>query len=157
MKRITTGKHVVEWVAKATNEFGNFGCAVGIGLQEYVGPHWKLIAGVAYNEYNGVNLCAHIASDGSKLWANREFLWAIFDYPFNQAKVQRLTVMVGQGNKNSVRFVEHLGFQFETFLKDAHPSGNLLIYYARKPHVQRWLDVRSSRESMDEKHLALAA
>jgi len=149
MKRLTIGKHVVEWVAKQTAEFGNFGAAVGIGLQKWTpksGGHWVMIAGVVYNEFNGVNICAHIASDGSKRWMTREFLWTIFDYPFNQAKAKRLTVMIGQGNKDSIRLVEHFGFQFETFLKDAHPTGNILVYYMRKPHAQRWLSLKASHE-----------
>lgn len=139
---IVTGQAVVEWVAKKTNEFGNFGCAQGIGWQR----NGALVAGVAYAEWNGINVVCHIASDGSRRWAAREFLWTIFDYPFNQLKVKRITVCIGQGNKDSIRFVEHLGFEFETFLKDAHPTGNILVYYMRKPHAQRWLSLKASHE-----------
>lgn len=128
MKRIAIGRFVVEWVAKQTEEFGDFGCSVGIGLQKHNGTTWEMIAGVAYAQYNGPNIVCHIASDGSKMWMTREYLWTIFDYPFNQAKVDRITVCVGQGNSDSRRFVEHLGFKLEAELDGAHPTGNLLVY-----------------------------
>lgn len=142
MRQIVIGQTVVEWVAKQTNEFGNFGCAQGIGLER----DGRLVAGVAYAEWNGVNIVCHIASDKTRRWANRDFLWMIFDYPFNQLKAKRITVCVGSGNKDSIRFVEHLGFQFETYLREAHPTGNILVYYMRKPHAQRWLSLKAFHE-----------
>lgn len=123
MGSLVIGPKVVEWVAKRTNEYGNFGAATGIG--------WKkegLVAGVAYAEWNGPNVVCHIASDGSRRWATRTYLWTIFDYPFNQLKVKRITVCVGEGNSASRRFVGHLGFTLEATLDSAHPSGNLLVY-----------------------------
>ena len=121
---ITVGSGVVEWVAKQTNEFGNFGTDAGIGWQR----GGKLIAGVAYAEWNGVNVVCHIASDGSRQWLNRQYLWTIFDYPFNQLKCKRITVCVGEGNADSRRFVLHLGFELEATLRAAHPTGDLLVY-----------------------------
>ena len=132
---IVTGPAVVEWVAKRTNEFGNFGCATGIGWRKDGGKmagKWRengeIVAGVAYAEWNGPNVVCHIASDGSKRWLTREYLWTIFDYPFNQLGCKRITVCIGQGNSNSRRFVEHLGFVQEASLSGAHPTGDLLIY-----------------------------
>ena len=121
---IVTGQVVVEWVAKRTNELGNFGCAVGIGWKS----DGELVAGVAYAEFNGVNVVCHIASDRSRRWLTRRYLQVIFDYPFVQAGVKRITVCVGEGNRDSRRFVEHLGFTHETTLEGAHPTGDLLIY-----------------------------
>lgn len=121
---IAIGQRVVEWVAKRTNEFGNFGAAQGIGWQR----NGELVAGVAYAEYNGPNVVAHIASDGSRHWLTRQYLWTIFDYPFNQLKVKRITCMVGESNRDSRRFVVHLGFDLETTLRAAHPTGDLLIF-----------------------------
>ena len=121
---IVTGKGVVEWVAARTNEFGRFGTDIGIGW----GRGGKLVAGVAYADWNGPNVVCHIASDGSRRWATREYLWTIFDYPFNQLKAKRITVCVGEGNHDSRRLVEHLGFTLEAELAGAHPTGHLRIY-----------------------------
>lgn len=127
------GQGVVEWVAARTNEHGNFGAAQGIGWAKGS----ELVAGVAYAEWNGPNVVCHIASDGSKRWAVREYLWTIFDYPFRQLGVKRITVCVGEGNIASRRFVTHLGFRREATLHDAHPTGDLLVYWMKKEWC-RW-------------------
>lgn len=125
---LATGRWVVEWVARRTNDFGNFGTEAGIGWLK----DGNLIAGVAYAEWNGPNVVCHIASDGTRKWLSRAYLWAIFDYPFRVLECNRITVCVGEGNKDSRRFVEHLGFKLEATLQDAHPSGNLLVYKMSK-------------------------
>lgn len=121
---IVTGKGVVEWVAKNTGSFDCFGTDIGIGWMK----DGKLVAGVAYANWNGVNFECHIASDKSRRWLTRKYLHTIFDYPFNQAGAKRITVCVGEGNKDSRRFVEHLGFELEAPLKEAHITGDLLVY-----------------------------
>lgn len=121
---LVIGKGVVEWVAKRTGEFNCFGTDVGIGWQK----NGEMVAGVAYANWNGVNVECHIASDRSKRWLTREYLWTIFDYPFNQLKVKRVTLCIGEGNMDSRRFAEHLGFKLEAELADAHPTGALRIY-----------------------------
>jgi len=141
------GQGVVEWVAKRTNEHGNFGCAQGIGWQR----HGQIVAGVVYNEFNGVNCLMHVASDGSRRWLHREFLRVAFDYPFNQLKVRRVTGLVGEGNIAAREFDEHLGFTLETRLENAHPTGDLLIYRMWKSDC-RWLN-----ENLHPLRLRLAA
>ena len=120
---IVTGRGVVEWIAKRTNEFGGFGTDIGIGWARA----GALVAGVAYADWNGPNVVCHIAAQG-KHWATRQYLGVIFDYPFCQLKAKRVTVCVGQGNMASRRFVEHLGFTLEAALVGAHPTGDLRIY-----------------------------
>ena len=123
MDTLVTGSGVVDWIAKRTNEFGRFGTDIGIGWAR----NGELVAGVAYADWNGPNVVCHIAAEG-KRWATRQYLWTIFDYPFNQLGVKRITVCVGEGNSASRRFVGHLGFTLETTLKDAHPTGDLLVW-----------------------------
>ncbi len=51
----------------------------------------ELVAGVIYNNREGANVCMHIgAVDGAK-WLNEEFLFAAFDYPFNELGKRRVT------------------------------------------------------------------
>lgn len=125
---LVIGKGVVEWVARQTGEFNCFGTDVGIGWQR----HGKIVAGVAYANWNGVNVECHIASDGTRHWLTREYLWTIFDYPFNRIGgsygAKRITVCVGEGNADSARFVKHLGFKLEAKLKAAHPTGDLQVF-----------------------------
>jgi RimJ/RimL family protein N-acetyltransferase len=132
---IVTGDSVVQWVAERTGEHGNYGAAVGIGWEE----GGKLRAGVVYSDFNGVNLCMHVASDGTKRWLRREYLRACFDYPFNVAGVRRVTGLVGEGNAEARKFDEHLGFKLETVLWGAHPTGNMMVYVMWRD-MCRWLE-----------------
>ena len=137
--RLTVGYHVVQWVARTIGPHTDFGSACGIGLLRLDGGGaWRMIAGVAYADWNGPNLVAHIASDGSRRWMTREYLWTIFDYPFNQQGVRRVTCMIGEGNRASVNLCERLGFEQEARLQGAHPSGDLLVYRLFKERC-KWI------------------
>lgn len=102
----------------------------------------QLVAGVLYEEFNGANIVCHIAGVGN--WANRQYLWTIFDYPFNQLNVKRITVPVADSNEKSKRFVEHLGFEREAVLRDAHPDGDLIIYKMTADKC-RWLGIKNGK------------
>lgn len=136
------GPEVVDWVARKTHEYGRFGSDIGIG--------WKrggeFIAGVVYADWNGVNVECHIASDGSRRWMTRQYLYGIFHYPFVQLGARRITVCIGEQNRASRRFVGHLGFEEEARLKDAHPTGDLLIFRMFRENC-RWISHESSPQS----------
>lgn len=141
MKRIVIGQTVVEWVAKRTSEYGNFGAAVGFGVER----DGALVGGIVFNEFNGANMNMHVASDGSRNWMTKTLLWMIFDYAFNQAGVKRLTGLIGEGNVESQRFADHIGGKLEAALPDAHPDGELLIYRMRRDECP-YLNMRKPRE-----------
>lgn len=89
----------------------------------------QLIAGVVYDYYTGTNICLHIAALPNRRWLNKEFLFYMFDYPFTQLGVKRMTGIIPESNKESVRFAEGLhGCTLEARLKDAHPQGDMLIF-----------------------------
>ena len=102
------------------------------------------MAGVVYAQWNGPNVVCHIASDGSRRWLTREYLRIIFDYPFSQLGVRRITVCVGEGNSASRRFVQHLGFELEAVHPLAHPTGALLTFRMWKKDC-RWICQDSSK------------
>lgn len=141
MRRIVIGQPVVEWVAKQTSDYGNFGAAVGFGVER----DGALVAGIVFNEFNGANMNFHVASDGSRNWMNRTLLWIVFDYAFNQAKVKRLTGLIGSGNVASQEFARHIGGKLEAVLEDAHPDGELFVYRMFRREC-RWLNMRKPRE-----------
>ncbi len=85
-----------------------------------------LTAGVLYEDWNGVNVVCHIRGDGS--WANRGFLNIIFDYPFNQLNVRRITTPICSTNIKSINLVQKMGFALESVLARATPDGNLLLF-----------------------------
>ncbi len=94
-----------------------------IGLEK----NGTLIAGVVYDNYNGTNIFAHIASTGSH-WLTKEFLWYMHYYPFIELNVKSVCGMVSSKNKKVIKFIEHLGAELASTIKDAHPDGELLIY-----------------------------
>lgn len=126
------------WVCDGTG--GTWVSGRGTAIGRKVGG--RLVAGVLYEDWNGANVSCHIRGDGN--WANREFLWAIFAYPFNQLGVRRLTGLVDSANKVANEFNLRLGFVLECSLVGATPSGNLNIYrmtrdecrFLRLPHGQ---------------------
>jgi hypothetical protein len=100
-----------------------------------------ILAGVWYEGWNGANMNIHVAAEPSKRWMNREFLWYTFHYPFVECGAKRLTGWVEESNLEARRFDEHIGFKLETRLKDAAPTGDMLVYVMRKEDC-RWLNLR---------------
>jgi RimJ/RimL family protein N-acetyltransferase len=86
----------------------------------------KLIAGVLYEDFNGANVVCHIR--GEPDWATREYLGVIYDYPFNQIGVRRITVPVCSTNKKCITLVTHMGFTLESELVGATRLGNMLLF-----------------------------
>lgn len=101
----------------------------GIGLEE----DGKLIAGVAYEGFNGSNVWMHVAAVPGARWMTREYLTICFAYPFNQLGVRRVSGYVEANNTAARRFDEHLGFKPEATLKGAGKNdGDVLIYCMRR-------------------------
>ena len=124
--QVTTNKHIVgPWVAKKI--FGSFNpeSSEAIGLIDDQG----IRAGVIYEGFNGVSMMVHSAVQGR---LTPYYLWAICHYPFVHAGVDKLIAPIGEGNTESVRFVEKFGFRLEAQILDAHPDGRLLLYTLKR-------------------------
>jgi RimJ/RimL family protein N-acetyltransferase len=109
------------WVCERTN--GEYSSGSTIGL-EVAG---ELVAGVLFDNYNGTSVCIHVASDGTKRWLNREFLWFTFHYAFNQLKVKKLVGPVPASNAAALKFDLNLGFVEEARITDACEGGDLIF------------------------------
>lgn len=105
-----------------------------------------ILAAVVYEGYVGNNVCMHVAAEG-KHWLNRQFLYAAFDYPFNQLKVDRVTGCVPDSNEAAKRFDEHLGFKREGLLRRASQDGTDLIVYGMLREECRFLERKLGRLS----------
>lgn len=127
---------VAEWVCARTPNpqpwVKGLGTAIGFTRGD------KLIAGVTYSLFNGVNVWFGMASEDHR-WFNRANLWAIFHYPFSQLKVQRLSALIDAGNSRSIRLAEHLGFSREATLVNSAPDGDQHIYRLFASEC-RWLN-----------------
>lgn len=101
----------------------DFGAFTAIGLEK----NGELVGGVVYDGYYGTSISAHIAGVGQG-WLTRSFLRAMFQYPFAQLGVNRMTGPVASTNEGAIRLVRHLGFEQEAYLKGAVPGGDLLFF-----------------------------
>jgi RimJ/RimL family protein N-acetyltransferase len=103
----------------------------------------KLIAAVVYDRwiYNGnhqwQDVCMHVAGEG--LWCTPEFLYAAFDYPFNQAGCRRVTGLVSSENLKARRLDEHIGFTCEAEIKEGSPHGADTLIYRMFNNECKWI------------------
>ena len=120
---------VADWVKQRLPiqpKNGTFGPFRAIGV--LVGN--TLCAGVVYNNLTDDMRDCHmtIAADNPK-WCGRLILRALFDYPFNQLGVSRVTAMTNQKNKKAKDLLKRLGFQHEGCIRYYHnPNEGALIY-----------------------------
>lgn len=100
-------ERVSRWVARKIEgqeiAWGPHSCLAVVG-------HEKVLAGVVYSEFrDGVDIRVSIATNGPG-WASRGVLRALFDYPFNQLGVVRITCLIADDNVKSQTLCEKLGF-----------------------------------------------
>jgi RimJ/RimL family protein N-acetyltransferase len=95
----------------------------------------ELVGGVVFESFTGTNANIHVAGSGP-FWMTRAFLFAVFDYAFNQLKLKRLTGYVEAANERALDFDRKLGFVDEAVLKDAMPSGDVVILCMRAEHCR---------------------
>jgi RimJ/RimL family protein N-acetyltransferase len=69
----------------------------------------ELIAVVGYNQFTQENCQIHVAST-SVYWLSKLLLFAIFDYPFNKAKVNVILAPICKDNYKSLNLCRKLGF-----------------------------------------------
>jgi RimJ/RimL family protein N-acetyltransferase len=132
VKRVTFDSLLVgPWVCERLGGDFNAGDNA-IGLQRDDGT---IVAGVTYDNYLRNSICAHIAIEGA---ITREFLRAIFAYPFEQLKVHKIIGPVDSVNAAARRFDEHLGFVAEAVIEGAGRFGNLILFTMTRSQC-RWL------------------
>lgn len=82
---------------------------------------------VVYNHYSGCDIAMHIAAVPGRRWMTREFLRAVFRYPFVQLNCRRVTGYVPAKNRDALRFDTHIGFREEGRMRHALPDDDVLV------------------------------
>jgi RimJ/RimL family protein N-acetyltransferase len=98
-----------------------------------------IVAAVVYDQFFWPSISGHIVSDGSRNWACRAFIRAMFDYPFRQLECARITAPVADGNSQAIRFLEKLGFKLEGRLRKAMPDGRDRLIFGILKEECKWL------------------
>ena len=107
-----------------------------------------LIAGVVYNNFEARNVCMHVSAILGKRWLTREFLFAAFDYPFNQLGKRRVTALVARSNHTTRRFVRGLGFALEGKLGDYYDQDDMLVFGLKRADC-RWLQLAPRKRYLE--------
>jgi RimJ/RimL family protein N-acetyltransferase len=119
---IVFGDAVAQWVCERTQNDYFPGAFRGIGILK----NEEIVCGVAFDGYNGSSIQIHVAlKEGHQM--TREWLRAVFDYPFKQLGVKKIIGIVDSGNPQALRFDKHIGFIEEAVIKDAARLGDLHI------------------------------
>lgn len=143
MKRVAYGH-----VEGRTEEFCQWAAAIIAPGQKFPAETFALamevggeIAAVTlWNGFEDHNCLMSIASDGSKRWITREFLYRSFAYPFIQLGLPRVTAKMDEANLDSVRTALHLGFVEEGRMRRAAPGGRDEIIMGLLKEDCRWID-----------------
>lgn len=92
----------------------------------------RIVAGVLYENWNGVNLWMHAAIDPGESFTTK-FVRYAFEYPFLELRARRLTVLVEESNRASLRLVSRLGFRVEARLAGAASDGGDALIHVMTP------------------------
>ena len=100
----------------------------------------KLLGGNIYTGYTGASIHIHMAGFAPN-WANRDFLWAAFDYPFNQLKCKKVFGQVPETNTRALEIDLKLGFKIVAKIDDVFPDGACLLLAIAREDC-RWLKLK---------------
>ena len=98
----------------------------------------KFIAGVVYERFTGVSVVASIAVDDPKR-ITREWIWAIFDYPFNQLMVKKILVYACSSNEDSLHLARRFGFKQVAVIPEVYEDGDMIVLELHKQDC-KWLE-----------------
>ena len=102
----------------------------------------NLVAVAGYTNFMPKACEIHIGSVGEH-WANKDFIWAVFDYPFNKLGLSVILGQICADNIDALKLNRHLGFKVVAEIPDAHMSG-VLVIMAMKKEECRFLNIRCS-------------
>ena len=135
---------VGNWVVDRTGSALPRSGATAIGLVR----DGKIVAGVLYEDFTQASIHISIAVDRGAV-LSKDFVFAIFDYPFNQLGVDKMIAYVNTANKVSMKLTEHFGFVEEARVKGVFLDGDQVIYSITKDqcHLLKRLGHEQSKDA----------
>jgi hypothetical protein len=131
---------VAEWVARQCEADPRSASAAIGWLRDD-----DLTAGVFYEDFTGASITATIAMAPGAVMP-KDFLWTIFDYPFNQLGVEKMVALVAENNWKSKNLVEKMGFTEEARIGCYYPAGEAMIIYTLSKGLCRFLEKDNGQE-----------
>lgn len=134
-------EEVAQWVAKRIPLFTPSADAVALGVV----AKGELVAGVVFERWNGVHVEASIAADNA-IWASRNTLFRLFNYPFNQLGCEAISVLVPSSNLQSLNLATKLGFEPEAIVRYAAHDGSSMVVLKMFKDNCRWIGNHGKRK-----------
>lgn len=101
----------------------------------------ELYGGVLLNGYTGASINTHMAGF-RQAWSNRDHLWVVFDYCFNQLGCKKVFGQIPANNQRALEVDLKLGFKIEARIQDVFPGGEDLIVVSMSREDCRWLKLK---------------
>lgn len=96
----------------------------------------RLLGAVVYDGFTERDCELHICLHDRRA-VSRRTIRAVFDYPFRQLRLERVSANVLASNEASHEFVQRLGFQLEGRKRF---KGESVLMYGLMRHECKWLD-----------------
>lgn len=100
----------------------------------------RIVAGVTYQDFNGVNVICEIAARPRALWAREPVLRQIFGFPFLVLGCHRITIGIEDRNELSLRLCRRLGFVEEARLQAAASDRGDVVVLRLFREECRWIE-----------------
>lgn len=102
----------------------------------------KLYGGVVFQNYTGRggSIQMHMAGFVPN-WANRDMIWAAFDYPFNQLGCKKVFGPVRASQTETVEIDRRLGFEVEAIIEGVFPDEACFVLALAREDC-RWLKLK---------------
>lgn len=100
----------------------------------------ELQAVASFSHFVGKSCNFSLVGKGN--FMNKDFLWAMFDYPFNRLKLKVILATIEGGNEKSLNLSRKLGFKEVANIADAHKDGDLVIMVLRREDC-KWLNLNA--------------
>jgi RimJ/RimL family protein N-acetyltransferase len=107
----------------------------------------RLIGGVVYHHYRQGDRSVEVtAAFEHPHWTLPGTLRALFDYPFNQLGVVRITAIASRRNKRARRLLAGLGFRLEGVVRKALDGRDDAFIFGMLRDECRWLRIHHGQE-----------
>lgn len=110
----------------------------------------SLLGGAVFENYTGRSISMHMAGFRNH-WMNRDLLWALAAYPFNQLHCETVFAPVPSFNMESLCFCYHVGFSEVTRIDDVFPDGDMIIMGIKESEC-KWHHLRPAQMIYEGAH-----
>jgi RimJ/RimL family protein N-acetyltransferase len=136
-------RFLATWAADQIKAGGGFSSdvkAIGVEIDG------ELAAVTLWDYITRYNCVLSIASDGSRRWMTREYLFRTFAYPFIQLNLNVVTCLIAESNKDSLRLCEHVGFKRIGRIPEASGADDDIVLCMTKRDC-RWIAPEFAKHS----------